>query len=194
MSSWAETQGHAWRVTAAEAALEEMRSYSATRSTPRDGWVVTTEGIGVYGNNYLNGAVIAMIGLGANPAEDAIYPLCVRDSEGKPLMGEERYVIHFDADKLPPVGAFLSVTMYDNEGFTVPNAIERYAIGDRDHLTYNADGSLDLYFQSASPGPDKESNWLPSAPSGVLGVTMRLYQPEPDALSGAWLPPPIVRA
>jgi hypothetical protein len=27
----------------------------------------------------------------------------------------------------------------------------------------NPDGSLDLYFQNASPGADKKSNWLPAS-------------------------------
>jgi hypothetical protein len=61
--------------------------------------------------------------------------------------------------------AFWSVTMYDAEGFQAANPIDRFAIGDRDQLTYNADGSLNLYLQHDSPGADKESNWLP-APRG----------------------------
>jgi Protein of unknown function (DUF1214) len=37
-----------------------------------------------------------------------------------------------------------SVTMYDRQRFFVANPIDRYVIGDRDRLTFNADGSLDL--------------------------------------------------
>jgi len=174
--------------------LEEMQSFMATRTTPRDGWLVLPAGpIGVYGNDYLFRAVITMIGLGANPVDDALYPVNVSDSNGQPPMGENRYTIHFAAGKLPPVGAFWSVTMYDHEGFPVPNPIDRCAIGDRDDLVYNADGSLDLFIQHSSPGPDKEPNWLPSPAIGELGLTMRLYEPKPAALNGDWSPPPIVK-
>ena len=87
--------------------------------------------------------------------------------------------------------AFWSVTMYDEIGYPIANEIDRFAIGDRDQLTYNADGSLDIYIQHESPGNDKESNWLPSAIGGSLGVTMRLYAPMPQALDGRWVPPAI---
>lgn len=60
-------------------------------------------------------------------------------------------------------------------------------------FVYNADGSLDLYFQPESPGRDKEWNWLP-APEGPYNLTMRLYAPEPDALTGKWNPPPVRKA
>lgn len=175
------------------AAITEMRDYSKTRAVPQNGWAQHPSVIGVYGNDYLGRAVIAMIGLGANPAEDAIYPLNVSDAAGKPLRGEDRYVMHFNADELPPVKAFWSVTMYDAEGFPVPNDIDRQAIGDRDNLSYNEDGSLDIYIQHDSPGAEKESNWLPSPAEGLLSVTMRLYYPEPEILSGEWLPPAIAK-
>jgi hypothetical protein len=100
--------------------------------------------------------------------------------------------MHFTKDELPPVDAFWSVTMYDADGFQVANPINRFAIGDRDALIFNHDGSLDLYIQHQDPGADKESNWLP-APRGPLGVTMRLYAPQPAALQGHWAPPPIKR-
>jgi hypothetical protein len=85
------------------------------------------------------------------------------------------------------------VTKYDTDGFQAPNPIDRFAIGDRDALVYNADGSLDLYLQHEPPGRDREANWLP-APRGPLGVTMRLYAPAPEALDGRWNPPAIRRA
>ena len=67
------------------------------------------------------------------------------------------------------------------------------AIGDRDQLKFNADGSLDLYIQNENPGPDKESNWLP-APKDEFNLAMRLYSPKREALDGPWTPPPVKRA
>jgi hypothetical protein len=55
---------------------------------------------------------------------------------------------------------------------------------------YNVDGSLDLYFQYESPGKDNERNWLP-APKGDFNLTMRLYAPKLEALTGKWNPPPV---
>lgn len=175
----------------AQQALSTMQALADSKGGARNGWVSPTSGIGVYGNEYLFRAVIAMIGLGANPAEDAIYPNSAVDAEGKALMGGQRYVMHFAKADLPPVDAFWSLTLYDGDGFPVTNAMERYAIGDRDALTFNPDGSLDLYIQPDSPGKDKESNWLPSPEAGAIALTMRLYWPRRAALTGEWIPPAI---
>lgn len=157
-----------------------------------NGWQMNTSTMGVYGNFYMKRAIVALVGLGANQPEDAIYPLNLSDADGKPMEGGKRYVLHFSKAELPPVDAFWSVTMYDTIGFHVANKLKRFAIGDRDSLKYNADGSLDIYIQHKSPGKGKESNWLPSpAKGGPLGVTMRLYAPKPQALDGRWVPPAI---
>ena len=61
---------------------------------------------------------------------------------------------------------------------------------------YNADGSLDLYIQHTSPGPDKEANWLP-APKAQFIPMMRLYWPKetpPSIIDGTWKPPAITEA
>jgi hypothetical protein len=171
-------------------AHQAMAAAPAQLATPFNGWVAYTDTMGVYGNHYLKRALVTLVGLGANPAEDAIYPLLLTDAYGEAVTGETDYVLHFDADRLPPATAFWSVTMYDDEGFQAANELDRYAIGDRDALAYNADGSLDIYIQHENPGPERASNWLP-APRGPLGITMRLYAPEPAALNGTWRPPAV---
>jgi hypothetical protein len=157
----------------------------------KNGWQMNTDTMGVYGNYYLKRAMVAMVGLGANQAEDAIYPMNVFDANGKPMEGQNNYVLHFEQTDLPPVEAFWSITMYDAEGFQVANKLNRFAIGDRDPLQYNCDGSLDIYIQNDCPEDDKVSNWLPSPAQGVLGLTMRLYAPKPVVLNGIWNPPAV---
>ena len=102
-------------------------------------------------------------------------------------------MLHFGKDELPPANGFWSLTMYDDEGFQVANPVNRFAIGDRDALTFNADGSLDIYLQHESPGKERESNWLPAPASGKLGVTLRLFAPAPEVVDGRWTPPAIER-
>lgn len=155
------------------------------------GWIYTTRS-GTYGTDYLYRAAIAQCCVGENLPQDAVYPALSSDSEGRPLDGTSNYVLHFDKGKLPPVDAFWSVTAYDIEGYFIPNLIKRQAIGDRDKLVTNADGSVELYIQADSPGKEKEANWLPvgKAPFTLL---MRLYSPREEFLEGNWAPPAVTR-
>jgi hypothetical protein len=157
-----------------------------------NGWSMNTDTMGVYGNYYLKRAIVAQVGLGANLPEDAIYPLNLGDESGKPLDGVNKYTISFEKGATPPVNAFWSITLYDSDGFQVANSLNRFAVSSWMPFKYNADGSLDLYFQNESPGKDKEANWLP-APKGPFNLTMRLYGPKSEALTGKWSPPPVTK-
>jgi hypothetical protein len=179
-------------VSAREDAQKLMAWKIATIARVVNGWSMNTDTMGVYGNFYLKRAMVAQVGLGANLPEDAIYPLNLGDETGKPLDGANKYSLHFDRGTAPPVNAFWSVTLYDTEGYQVPNALNRFAVSGWMPFKYNADGSLDLYFQNENPGKDQEANWLPS-PKGAFNLTMRLYAPKSDALTGKWNPPPITR-
>lgn len=172
--------------------LKAMKAKLPTLARRVNGWQMNTDTMGVYGTYYLKRAIVTMVGLGANLPEDAIYPLNLADNEGKELVGTSRYRLRFQQADLPPVEAFWSVTLYDNDGFQVANSLNRFAIGNRDALKYNEDGSLDLYIQADSPGKETESNWLP-APQGPFNLAMRLYSPRSSALTGEWSPPPVVR-
>jgi hypothetical protein len=91
---------------------------------------------------------------------------------------------------MPPVNAFWSLTLYDREGFQVANKLNRFAVSS--WMPFNSDGALDLYLQNETPGTNKEVNWLPAS-KGPFNLTMRLYGPKSDALTGRWSPLPITR-
>jgi hypothetical protein len=96
-----------------------------------------------------------------------------------------------------PVDAFWSLTLYERtpEGqyFLVDNPLQRYSIGDRSPgLRRNADGSIDLYVQHATPEPEREANWLP-APRGPFALSMRAYQPRGELVSGRFRLPAVER-
>lgn len=165
-----------------------------------NGWRIATSGIGdrsVYQGDWAFRAVVALAGIYANDPAEAIYPLLAKDSEGNsPDCSQYRYQLTFPAGQLPPVDAFWSITMYDAKTqLLVDNPLHRYLINSPmlPDLKTNPDGSLTIYIQADSPGKDLESNWLP-APRGPIYVAMRLYGPQPSALSGEWLPPLVVRA
>jgi len=156
-----------------------------------NGWAVVRDSIGAYGTDYGLRAAVAMIGLGALPPAEASYPNTSVDANGRGLSGQYQYQLHFDAGQTPPVKAFWSLTMYDEDGFLIDNVIERYAIGDRDVLQYNDDGSLDILIQHQQPAAGN-SNWLP-APNAPFALTMRIYYPEPSFLDGSWTIPAVQR-
>lgn len=156
-----------------------------------NGWVLPGPYVGAYGRNYLGRAVIATAALGANTRPETVYPLAVADVNGRPLNGRRRYAIRFPRGELPPADAFWSLTVYGADRYLVPNAIDRYAIGDRTKgLRRGRDGSLTIYVQHRRPSGAASANWLP-APSGSFRLAMRIYEPRRSVLTGRWEPPPV---
>jgi hypothetical protein len=73
----------------------------------------------------------------------------------------------------------------------VENELKRYAIGSATPgLKTAADGSITFYFQSNSPGKEKESNWLP-APEGSFWLVLRSYGPGKAILDKTWKLPAV---
>jgi hypothetical protein len=180
-------------IEAAPAGAQKLMAWKVpTLARVANHWSMNTDTMGVYGNYYLKRAIVAQVGLGANLPEDAIYPLSLGDEAGHPLDGANRYTITFEKGATPPAHAFWSITLYDLDGFQVANGLDRFAVSSWMPFVYDADGSLTLYFQAESPGKDKEANWLP-APAGPFNLTMRLYAPKSEALTGRWNPPAVTR-
>jgi hypothetical protein len=156
-----------------------------------------------YNGNWLNRAVAAKAGIYGNDPDEATYPYTRVDGDGQALDGSNHsYTLTFPPGQQPPVSAFWSLTMYDGKTqLLIENPINRYLVNSPmlPAMNTNADGSLTLYIQNKSPGPDKEANWLP-APNGPIYLVMRLYWPKttpPSILpagEGTWQPPGIKRA
>ena len=169
-------------------------SVAAKDATMENGWFFTLK-TGLYGTNYLQRALVTAIGLGANRPQDAVYPTSENDAAGKPYIGTNKYVIHFPKGQLPPVDGFWSLTMYDAQFFFYPNKLNRQTLSERNKLKVNKDGSVDLYVQNASPGRDKEANWLPAPPDKFI-LMFRLYWPKekpPSLLDGTWKLPAVIQ-
>ncbi|MBM3128856.1 MAG: DUF1254 domain-containing protein [Chloroflexi bacterium] len=178
--------------SAAKSALEQITKRDRRGTRGINGWGVAYDNIGCYGVSYLRRARVAFNGLGAIRPEDAIYAHAFVDGTGNRLHGSQAYILHFDKHEIPPTYAFWSVTLYGENNCFVPNSLNRYALGDRDAMTYNSDSSLDLWIQHDHPGRDKEANWLP-APTGHFSLSIRNYAPRPEVTNGTWKPPPIQR-
>ncbi len=161
-----------------------------------NGWEYMMKDMGNYGNDYDLRAYIALVGLGANLAADAVYPRVDVDKANNPLNNNNEYTITFPAGQTPPANGFWSITMYDaTNNLLVPNLIGRYAIGSYFDLKLNADSSLTIYVQKNSPGADKESNWLPASldNNSAFDLIMRIYWPDTLALDNEWEVPGVVK-
>lgn len=140
------------------------------------------------GYNFIMQSAMGFYGYGGNVQEEAAYPTTLIDKDGNQLHGSNKYKIHFDKDKIPPVNAFWSLTMYNvPEIQLIENEINRYGIGGyTPNLKYNTDGSLDILIQNERPAD--VSNWLP-APKGKFFVVLRLYNPQAPILEKKYIPP-----
>lgn len=150
-------------------------------------WIYFGRPIGDFGTAYIYRAMVALVGLGANTVDVAIYPKTHTDTAGAALTGEKTYTIHFET--LPPTleGGFWSVTAYDEENFLIDNPIDRYCVNDRSAYRLNEDGTLDITLSKEAP--EDPSNWLPVS-DGEFHLFMRIYLPDMNALD-AWQPPVI---
>lgn len=157
-----------------------------------NGWTSPPNGAR-WGMDYLSRAATARSNMYDNAPEETRYIYTDFDADKQRLHGNNRYTVTFPKAELPPVNGFWSLTLYNNEHLFEPNSLNRFSLGTKNkQLQPNADGSLTIYVQNASPGADKEPNWLP-APKEEFSLYIRAYWPKPEVLDGTWQPPPVKR-
>jgi hypothetical protein len=166
----------------------EYKAGSLAAPQPGGTWMVSYDMTSL--DDWLFRAAVGWKHVWGDLASELLFPTSRTDVTGQPLSGEQRYTLRFAAGQLPPA-RYWRISMYDLDGFFVDNPIGRYGIGNMaEALELEADGSLTIYIQNASPGKAKEANWLP-APAGRFFLMMRLYQPEAQMYRGAYILPPL---
>jgi hypothetical protein len=158
-----------------------------------NGWTSPPNGAR-WGTDYLSRAATAKSNMFDNAPEETRYIYTDYDSKGDRLNGGSSYTVTFSKGGLPPVNGFWSLTLYNKAHLFETNPLNRYSLGTKSKsLKYNSGGSLTLYFQNASPGSDKESNWVP-APKDEFSLYIRCYWPKAEILEELWTPPPVNKA
>jgi hypothetical protein len=117
--------------------------------------------------------IVTATGWGLNPDKDAIY-LNVTPSKND---GSTIYKLTV---KDVPVDGFWSISLYNGEGYFVPNNFNAYTLN---NITAkkSADGSIAIQFAGCD---GKIPNCLPTM--NGWNYMVRLYRPRPEILNGTW--------
>jgi hypothetical protein len=153
-----------------------------------NGWTSPSNGAH-WGFDYLSRAATAKSNMFDNAPQETRYIYTDFDSSAERLNGSHSYTVTFPKGQTPPVDGFWSLTIYNKEHLFPPNALNRFSLGTKSKsMKLGDDGSLKIYVQNASPGADKESNWLP-APKEDFSLYIRAYWPKAEITEGHWTPP-----
>ncbi|WP_083921335.1 DUF1254 domain-containing protein [Dasania marina] len=166
----------------------------------RGGWLIDTRNVNGWMVSYgitsfikdpLDRAVVAKLGPGCLVPEEGLYFSMLEGPDNKPLTGDKNYTLEFPAGGLPPVDAFWSLTLYNQDWALASNPIDRYAIGDRtEGLKFEPDGSLKIFIQHQQP-TEGTFNWLPTPKEGWFHLFLRTYQPKQNLSNGSYAMPPL---
>jgi hypothetical protein len=117
------------------------------------------------------------------------YLMAIRDKDGQAFDGSRMYRLRVPPN--PPTKQYWSATAYDRETHALIRGMARASRSSQiPELQRNADGSFDLYF-GPEPPHGKDSNWVPTSPTGKFEVMFRLYGPEKPFFEKKWVLPDI---
>jgi len=133
----------------------------------------TGKSFGTVDASTLTRAKVALSGLLALPAQEAMYFTATRDSNGRALDGRCTYDVRGGTLD----GRWWSVTLYEGEGWLVKNAAKRWSIP-ASAVATDAQGRW-----SFTVSPDAQSgSWLPTGSVEAFDLTLRLYHPSADII------------
>ena len=119
-------------------------------------------------------ASVAITGLFALSAAEAIYFSATTDDAGAPLLARCRYVI---AGK-PVAARWWSITAYADDNFLIPNVANRFSYN-MGNLTGEEGGA----FRIVASGDEQPGNWLSTGRGREFCLLFRLYNAAPATLA-----------
>lgn len=115
-------------------------------------------------------ATVAIAGLLALSAKEAIYFNAEEDSAGAPLDGRCRYRVTGS----DPKARWWSITLYGADHFLVPNPEQRFSV----HMRNVPRTGPGVFAFDVGPSGEGEG-WLPTGGQGHFALTLRAYNPDP---------------
>jgi hypothetical protein len=148
-------------------AITQLRSVGMGQQVTNGPWTTNTDQ-GTQDATALSRARVALFGLLALPAKEAMYFVARTDSKGSQLNGRCTYTVSgagMDA-------RWWSITLYEGEGWLVKNAANRWSVGSS-AAAPDAQGNW-----SFTVSPHKsEGAWLPTGSIPQFDLTLRTYHP-----------------
>ncbi len=123
----------------------------------------------------LTRARVALSGLLALPAKEAMYFTAKTDSAGRPLDGRCTYRLMGG----PMPGDWWSVTLYQGEGWLVPNRQNRWSAGSGDF----PGSRIKEWTIFVGPRPQSYGAWVPTGDAAAFDLTLRLYHPSAKTIA-----------
>ena len=149
-------------------AVHQVRSGDLGRQITNGPWSTNTDN-GTADASALSRARVALFGLLALPAKEAMYFTARTDSAGAALNGNCTYTVsgsELDA-------RWWSITLYKGEGWLVKNEANRWSVGgNAPERDANGNWSFTVSPQSV------EGVWLPTGRTPQFDLTLRTYHPK----------------
>lgn len=197
-------EGKSWDVTTLDASTRAALQAGISEGRNR----ITAACVGDKGDASTNGWIIPALptdgdlparaaavarGLGSADASACVDAFIECDRDGQPLQGSRKYVLRFAAGQLPPADGGWSLSAQDAlTGLPGDDAKRRLSLSTRSTgIQYVADESLTIYIQNATPGGEREANWLP-CPEGRFRLCLHMPLPRAELKDGSYRLPGLV--
>ena len=153
-------------------AVHQVRSADMGRQVTNGPWSANTDQ-GTTDASALTRARVALFGLLALPAKEAMYFIARTDNDGAPLSGKCTYSVsggEMDA-------RWWSITLYKGEGWLVKNAANRWSIGSGS-VVMNESNPPSWQFFVGPKAPKDDPQYLPTGGTPHFDLTLRTYHPQ----------------